>query len=61
MVRYRSSSGRRTWYMVQGKQRSANVQAPSSAVQQGCRNTGRLSDATQGRIDSGSEFPYRLN
>ena len=26
MVRYRSSSGRRTWYMVQGKQRSANVQ-----------------------------------
>eukprot|EP00964_Phaeocystis_antarctica_P124084 scaffold87773_cov60-Phaeocystis_antarctica.AAC.3 len=35
--RYRSSSGRRTWYMVQGKQRSANVQAPSSAVQQACR------------------------
>eukprot|EP00964_Phaeocystis_antarctica_P046857 scaffold27087_cov74-Phaeocystis_antarctica.AAC.2 len=27
MVWYRSSSGRRTWYMVQGKQRSANMQA----------------------------------
>ena len=31
---YRASSGWRTWYVVQGKQRSANVQAPSSAVQQ---------------------------
>ena len=37
MVWYRANSGRRTWYMAQGKQRSANVHAPSSAVQQAYR------------------------